>query len=291
MNMYVGITDEDWYRQLSQQNFDEVNFWKPGGTKHFRALRENEMFLFKLRYPMNAIVGGGFFASFSFLPPYLAWDVFGEKNGVRSAEELMERSQRLSKGVVIPSRNIGCIILTDPFWFSEDEWIPMTGWARSTVQGKIYDTDMIEGRRLYEQVQERLRAERCSLSMTKHRLGEGGFRIAVTDAYQRRCAITGEKTLPVLEAAHIRPYASDGPHLVSNGLLFRSDLHTLFDRGYITVTPDRVVEVSRRLHEDFGNGRDYYRYHGTPLLVVPEQAEQMPDRQYLEWHNTNVYLG
>lgn len=55
--------------------------------------------------------------------------------------------------------------------------------------------------------------------MSKHRLGQGAFRIVVTDAYRRRCAITGEKTLPVLEAAHIIPNAENGPHIVTNGLL------------------------------------------------------------------------
>ena len=39
------------------------------------------------------------------------------------------------------------------------------------------------------------------------RLGQGAFRIIVTDLYGRKCAVTGEKTMPALEAAHIRPYA------------------------------------------------------------------------------------
>ena len=39
------------------------------------------------------------------------------------------------------------------------------------------------------------------------RLGQGSFRIVVTDAYERRCALTGERTLPVLDAAHIKPYS------------------------------------------------------------------------------------
>lgn len=63
------------------------------------------------------------------------------------------------------------------------------------------------------------------------RLGQGTFRIVVTDAYERQCAVTGERTLPVLEAAHVRPYGRSGPHDPRNGLLLRSDLHTLFDRG------------------------------------------------------------
>jgi putative restriction endonuclease len=69
------------------------------------------------------------------------------------------------------------------------------------------------------------------------RLGQGTFRIATIQAYERACAVTGEHSLPALEAAHIRPFAEGGTHDVSNGLLLRADLHRLFDRGYVTVTP------------------------------------------------------
>ena len=64
--------------------------------------------------------------------------------------------------------------------------------------------------------------------------------------------------MPVLEAAHIKPYNLVGRHEISNGLLLRSDLHTLFDLGYMTVTPDDLrVRVSRRIHDEFENGREY----------------------------------
>ena len=87
----------------------------------------------------------------------------------------------------------------------------------------------------------------------------------VTDAYHRRCAITGERTLPALEAAHIRPYAEGGDHEARNGLLLRRDIHSLFDAGYVTVTPSRHFEVSRRIKEEFDNGRHYYELHGLPI--------------------------
>lgn len=111
----------------------------------------------------------------------------------------------------------------------------------------------------------------------------------MTEAYQKRCAITGERTVPVLEAAHIRPYALEGPHRVSNGLLLRSDLHTLFDRGYVTVTPELTVEVSRRIKEEFENGRDYYAHHGKRLANVPAHLHEQPQHDYLKWHNEHVY--
>jgi putative restriction endonuclease len=70
------------------------------------------------------------------------------------------------------------------------------------------------------------------------RLGQGAFRVAVIEAYGRACAVTGEHSLPALDAAHIRSYDQEGPHEVRNGILLRADLHRLFDKGYLTVTPN-----------------------------------------------------
>ena len=46
--------------------------------------------------------------------------------------------------------------------------------------------------------------------LIRPRLGQGAFRVLVTDIYRRRCAVTQERTLPALEAAHIRPYGDGG---------------------------------------------------------------------------------
>ena len=116
-------------------------------------------------------------------------------------------------------------------------------------------------------------------------MGQGAFRVEVTDAYARRCAITGEKTLPALEAGHIKPYAKNGPHEIRNGLLLRSDLHNLFDLGYLTVTLDHRVEVSKRIREEFDNGRHYYALHGQSLAVLPQHEKSRPAPEFLEWHH------
>lgn len=164
------------------------------------------------------------------------------------------------------------------------------------------------GRRLWEQVIDRLQRTSSSASadlrpareipsgygspyLVRPRLGQGAFRVLVIDAYQRRCAITGERTLPVLQAAHIKPHAYSGPHEVRNGLLLRADLRILFDRGYVTVTPDLRVEVSRRIKEDYENGREYYALHGRSLMVLPPRPSDRPAREFLEWHNQNVFRG
>ena len=101
--------------------------------------------------------------------------------------------------------------------------------------------------------------------LIRPRLGQGAFRIGVTGVYQWRCAVTGERTLPILDAAHIRPYGAGGDHEITNGLLLRTDIHRLFDLGYVTVSGDGRFQVGRRLKEDFENGRHYYSMHGKPV--------------------------
>ena len=300
MQIYVGITDYNWFEFLKERKCEEVNFWKPG-SQPFKALQENDLFLFKLHAPQNYIVSGGYFVKYSLLPTYLAWAAFGEKNGTPSLQELNSAIEkyRARNNIVVHNPQIGCIILTDVFYFDEHDWIPAPeNFSRSIVQGKRYYTENADGMMLFREVQERLQSKigfsdqvnRYKEYLTKHRLGQGAFRVVVTDAYQRRCSITGEKTLPVLEAAHIKPYAAEGPHSVNNGLLLKSDFHTLFDSGYITVDEDYRIDVSRRLHEDYGNGRDYYKYHGQKLLVLPEKTIDLPSKEYLRWHNENVFL-
>jgi len=311
MKLFVGVTDNDWYNYLAQQEPDEVNFWQPGGRQTFRALEPYGVFLFKLHAPYNFIAGGGFFVRYTRLPVSLAWEAFGTKNGRSSYQEFRQAIYRY-RGTdtrVEPDPLIGCIILTQPFFWPQSDWIPASDyWKRGIQQGKTYDIGEVIGRRLWNYVQERLHkysyetSEPAVISedegvrygaeqIVKPRLGQGAFRVLVTEAYQRRCAITGEKTLPVLHAAHIKPYSLNGPHAVSNGILLRQDLHTLFDRGYLTVTEDYHVEVSRRIKEDYGNGRDYYALRGKQILEIPQSVQDRPAREYLRWHNEEVYLG
>jgi putative restriction endonuclease len=121
------------------------------------------------------------------------------------------------------------------------------------------------------------------------RLGQGAFRVLVTDAYERRCAITGERTLPVLEAAHILPFAENGPHDISNGLLMRSDFHKLFDAGLVTITDDLRVEISNRIRDEWSNGKAYYRLHGQKLASLPKVQANYPKSSFLQWHNENRF--
>lgn len=305
MKALVAVTDRDWFEFLRAERPDEVNFWQPSGSSGFRALELGQPLLFKLHSPDNFIVGGGFFAHFSRIPVSLAWDAFGTKNGAPSFE-LMRRRIEHYRGISVRSLNdyvIGCIILEDPFFLERAHWIPIPAdFSPNIVRYKGYDLSTEPGRSLWSAViasraaAEHRAAEQVigptlgSPVLGRPRLEQGAFRVMVTDFYERHCAVTGEKTLPVLQAAHIRPVAQGGAHRVDNGLLLRSDIHTLFDRGYVTVTPDYRFRVSKELRKEWNNGKVYYELDNH-LVSVPKDGRCRPSRIELEWHADTVFKG
>jgi putative restriction endonuclease len=304
VNLYVGITDYDWFGFLSAlPNVDEVNFWQPGGKTSFKALQPGELFLFKLHAPRDFVVGFGVFARADFLTTFLAWEAFGQSNGAASLDDMRRRIARYRKEAYDPRQDyvIGCRILTQPCFFPEDQWIPIpASWSRHIQQGRTYETSEGDGLVLWNAVIERASSQPSAplLALPRYgepvlvspRLGQGAFRISVTEQYRRRCAVTGERTLPILDAAHIRPFADGGEHVVTNGLLLRTDIHRLFDLGYVTVSNDGRFEVGHKLREDFENGRDYYAMHGQ-AVALPANPRQRPSSEMLEWHQRERFRG
>ena len=304
MTFVVAVTDNDWANFLRRRPaLEEINFWSPSGGQGFRALRPGELFLFKLHAPENLIVGGGVFTYATQCPCSLAWSAFGEGNGVGSEHELREKIARHRRvwDRPLPDFVIGCRILTNPFFFDETSALPPPrDWARNIVTFKTYETDSAEGRRLWDEVAARVQAAKIPREeplprygepvLVRPRLGQGTFRLVVADLYERRCAVTRERTLPALEAAHIRPYAQGGSHEPRNGILLRRDIHALYDSGYVTITPDFRFEVSRRIREEYENGRAYYALNGQPV-APPTKRDEAPDPETLRWHRDNVFLG
>lgn len=307
MRIWLGVTDNEWFDYLSHADVDEVNFWQPSGRAPFVGLESGVPFLFKLKRPYNHVAGGATFVKFSTLPLSLAWEVFGRKNGAESREAFEAMIRRLIPNSNARDPEIGCTVLTAPFFWPKENWIANPiGWASNIVRGRYYDTDKSDGANLWSSVQERFTSPLVSglpeqvretsvrygePTLIKPRLGQGAFRVVVTDAYRRRCAITGESTLPVLEAAHIRPFAKSGVNEVSNGMLLRSDFHKLFDAGLVTVTPELRVEVSPQIKEQWFNGRSYYRLHGEILSNLPQDSASHPSTDFLHWHNENCFQG
>ena len=255
--------------------------------------------------PNDFIVGAGFFSHFSILPASFAWSAFGNKNGASDEQTMRRRIEkyRQVQPNTEPDYIVGCILLQSPFFFSRDEWFPIPNWPKAVQRYKGYSDEEEIGKHLWKEVQLRLQARALPIMEPElvadaprfgqpqtvlPRLGQGAFRVIVTDVYHRQCALTNSHVLHVLDAAHIRPYAEGGNHSPSNGLLLRQDVHTLFDRGYLTVSPDYRVEVSRRLKDEFDNGKEYNTLQGKTILL-PENPLFRPSPQQLIWHNENKY--
>ena len=307
INMLVAYTNKDWYDNLSQRSqmkdLQEVNFWSPS-NEGISSIGYGELLLFKLPNPDNVIAGGGVYLhSTKDIPCSMAWDAFEESNGAGSARELrmLVAECKGKKREDAADFKIGCNILADPFFFDENDWIPVPKSWHPNIAKKCYSTGDAEGLGLWNQVCERIlrlpgyEEMRLRGNPTKidPRLGQGGFRLRLADTYGRRCVITKERTLPVLEAAHIIPFSDGGSNHPSNGLLLRRDIHTLFDRGYVTVLEEKSelrFHVSKRIREEHGNGRHYYAMDGDPVLR-PKNPDWRPDPKALAWHNDHLFVA
>lgn len=313
MKYFVGVTDGDWFRFLAARSPKEVNFWRPTADRPVAKLEFGAPFLFKLHKPQNVIVGGGFYAGFQALPISLAWNVFGQDNGASSADEVRRRVLKYRRSAVdIPvDPLIGCTVLVEPFFLEEKDWIDAPpDWTDPIVVGKGYETSDPVGRLVWErvamarygqQLDNRFTAEPSRAAydglvlgkeyLRRARLGQGTFRLLTAKNYNQKCCITGETTLPVLEAAHIKPVTQDGNHTLSNGLLMRADMHILYDRGLIGIDQDYRIRISRQIREQYFNGKVYYSHEGEVMRSIPEDQGLRPAPDLLAWHMEKVFVS
>jgi putative restriction endonuclease len=305
---YVGVTDDEWYQFLAARpSMDEVNFWRPSGDRRFAVLTPGEPFFFKTHYPHNKVVGGGFFSGFVPLRVSEAWELYGQANGVADLERMRRRIGHYRKQIINPGEDpvIGCVLVRDTRFFPADETAEAPpDFAPNIVQGKSYDLGAVNSASYFEHLLAQLlgRSIEVDLSepwhrtgavygdprLTPQRLGQRAFQAVVLNAYDRHCAITGNKIRPVLQAAHILPLPEGGEHRLDNGLLLRSDVHTMFDKGYLGVDSKHRLMVSSRLREEFGNGEQFYSRAGQ-AISVPDRKIERPNREFLEWHLESVF--
>jgi putative restriction endonuclease len=73
------------------------------------------------------------------------------------------------------------------------------------------------------------------------------------------------------------------------GILLKSDMHKLFDKGYLTITPRLNIEVSGRLRDEFENGRYYYPSQGKEFHHLTTNPLDHPSFEILIWYNEKVF--
>lgn len=308
----VANTDERWFLHFRPSDqlteVDEVNFWRPTAQAEFRALSPGEPLFFRLKEPHNAIAGFGFFAISSLMTVQLAWEIFGDRNGDATQADFEGRIREYRARLNRPAHaQLRCLVLRDAVFLPRSRWLPWGSaeeWSPNVVAYKGYDLATSPGRSLdailrsahpspvpdlqptFQPLEddERRRVE----AVRSERQGQGTFRLRLLRAYDGQCAVTGEHAVPVLEAAHIQRYLSPASNHPQNGIVLRSDLHRLYDGGYVTVNRELRLEVSSRLRDEFENGKHYYQMAGR-RVHVPSDRRLVPSAQALEWHTENVF--
>ena len=313
--VYIAHTHREWFDFLSQHatggRLDEVNFWFPkrqDTPKHFAV---GEPVFFRLGAPERRIAGYGFFASFQLLPLELAWESFGFRNGAVDRSSFHRLLRRFAvEDLALP---LACMVLLDAHFWPDPRWISWDesrGYAVSGIQVGRTETDpanvellLAEMRRDAVEPPRELFDEFRPLGVDDRtttfaegvaREGQGTFRLRLLKAYGA-CAITGEHTEPVLDAAHIQRYLGPKSNHPCNGVILTKEFHALFDKGLVTIEPPLAhrseyrVRVSRLIHERWKNGRRYNDFNGRPLVSIPDDPRLLPSREALEWHRANVF--
>jgi putative restriction endonuclease len=311
---FIALTDKEWFDFLlsfaESGRLDEVNFWSPKSLRPMKHMSPGEPVFFRLKRPHYAIAGYGFFAHFAVMSLEEAWETFALKNGdpdkLRFLKRIGEYRDVDLRDPGVIAKPIGCTILRDAKFWDRSRWIPWgpeAGWHGNIVQGKT-EEDSVRASRLLAEIEYdhlgvpeefvpefrpmEVDERQLVIAQSYKREGQGAFRSRVMEAYGRRCAITGERTEPVLDAAHVQPYLGPRSNHVQNGLLLTKEFHTLFDLGFVTVTPELKVRVSPRLREQWKNGKRFYAFDQQDLRL-PEDRALQPSRASLGWHQARVF--
>jgi len=294
MKAFVANTDQEWWEGLRRLGgrFEEVCFWRPSADTGFRAVKPGEPFLFKLKAPRRDVAGFGFYSYATPLPVSMMWRLFGELTGAESEATANERVLRMRTRVGLDSKDgvdyrVGCICVREVVLFEDSLMLDAPkDFEKHVGLGKVYALKKEPGRSLWQDCVWRSRqkgdrslikdAEDVRVSLeARPRLGPLSFAASVLDAYGRRCAVTGEKTLSVLQPVRIRE-SSDWT--VPNGLLLRADLARLFTDGLATVTPGYRFMVSDRVESRV------YRELSGKALGLPDKPADHPAVEALWWH-------
>lgn len=136
----------------------------------------------------------------------------------------------------------------------------------------------------------RVRAER-SIVM---RQGAATFRASLLAWFRGRCAFTGCDAVAVLDAAHISPYRGPESNSVANGVLLRTDLHTLFDRLLLGIDPySGTIQLSARTQGQSYGWLDGQRAHGwgSTLGIRQEAMLQRAWQRFLDEESARMSCG
>jgi hypothetical protein len=179
----------------------------------------------------------------------------------REVDALVKRERAISRGASDSDGE------DDEFAFESETNALLDSVAQQLDEAGAFDpTEIADGR------------ERVLSSIVRRR-GQPAFRQRLLTAYESRCAITGCDVEAVLDAAHIVPYMGPETNHPGNGLLLRTDLHTLFDLKLVAVDAATMTLLVSSLLDN----TCYEQYRGSAIRI-PNDHDTQPSREALRQH-------
>lgn len=128
--------------------------------------------------------------------------------------------------------------------------------------------------------------------LVKIRINQNNFRQRVLASYNEKCCITGLNVTSLLVASHIIPWAKNEIERLNprNGLCLNSIHDKAFDKGFITLTPDYRIKLSQEIlkrKKDISIQNLFLKYDNQ-VIILPDRY--LPNPEFLEWHNQNIFI-
>lgn len=128
-------------------------------------------------------------------------------------------------------------------------------------------------------------------AVVKARVNQSFFRSTILSSYNLKCCITGLSIPDFLIASHIIPWSRNEEHRTNphNGLCLNSIHDRAFDKGFITITPEYKVLISRYFDDysdDIAVNKFFKRFQNRPI-ILPDRF--LPSKSFLDWHYSNIF--
>lgn len=129
-------------------------------------------------------------------------------------------------------------------------------------------------------------------TIIKTRINQSFFRSTILSSYNSKCCMTGLSIPELLVASHIKPWSKDKENRINphNGLCLNSIHDKAFDRGFLTVTPDYKINVSKYFN-DYSDDRsvnDFFIKYDKQDIIKPERF--LPAKEFLDYHFQNIFI-
>lgn len=321
LSSYIINTDPHWFSFVFSRGLKNPVFWRkrPSSPNRAAVVPGNPIF-FRVTHSNPPVISAhGVLAGVHVSTLTEAFRLYDHRLGYPTMEEMINSSATWTSGVRLqPGTRIYCMeisnfqVVKDIRTDTELEGLGIDFDHRHVVTGKELDAVQTTALLNYAQLMEE-RPVGSLVSFIDHnitsdavdefnpqntqdarekiarlvakRRGQPEFRKKLLAAYSSRCAITGCDAVAALEAAHIVPYR--GPHTnhVTNGLLLRADLHTLFDLGLIAIDSDTMTVI---VHPDLA-ATEYKSIAGKPI-ALPKNRQQRPNKEALDMHRREAGL-